>query len=53
MASMRFAFEEHVFGAAQADAGGAERDGVGGLFGGIGIGADLEASDLVAPAMSC
>ena len=32
--------EEHVLGAAQADADGAEGDGVGGLFGGIGVGAD-------------
>ena len=34
------AFEEHVLGAAQADADGAERDGVGGLLRRVGIGAD-------------
>jgi hypothetical protein len=43
------AFEEHVFGAAEADAGGAEGDGVGGLLGGVGVGADLEAADFAAP----
>ena len=41
--------EEHVLGAAEADAGGAEGDGVGGLFGGIGVGADGHAGGLVAP----
>ena len=35
------AFEEHVLGAGEADAGGAERDGVLGLLRGVGIGADL------------
>jgi len=43
------ALEEHVLGAREADAGGAERDGVGGLLGGVGIRADLEARDLRAP----
>jgi hypothetical protein len=40
------AFEEHVLGAAEADAGRAEGDGVGGLLGIVGVGADLEAGGL-------
>ena len=43
------AFEEHVFRAAEADAGGAERNGVGGLFRRVGVGADLQPRDLRAP----
>ena len=38
------ALEEHVLGAAQADARGAERDGVRGLLGRVGVGADLQAA---------
>ena len=37
------AFEEHVLGAGEADAGGAERDGVLGLLRRVGVGADLRA----------
>ena len=43
------ALEEHVLGAAEADAGGAERDGVGRLLGVVGVGADLQARGLGAP----
>ena len=43
------AFEEHVLGAREADARGAERHGVFGLLGGVGVGADLELGDLRAP----
>ena len=43
------AFEEHVFRSAKADAGGAERDGIGGLRRGIRIRADLHACHLRTP----
>ena len=43
------AFEEHVLGAAKADARGAERDRVGGLLGCIGVGADPQSRGLTAP----
>ena len=43
------AFEEHVLGAAEADADGAEGDGVGGLLGRVGVGADLQPGGLGAP----
>ena len=42
--------EEHVLGAAQADALGAELPGLGGVVGRVGVGADLEAAVLVRPA---
>ena len=38
---------EHVLGAEEADALGAERAGLGGVFGGVGIGADAELFELV------
>ena len=41
--------EEHVLRAAEADARGPERDGVGGLFRIVRIGADLQPRSLVAP----
>ena len=43
--------EEHVLGAAQADALGAELAGVGGVFAGVGVGAhaQLALADLVGP----
>ncbi len=44
------AFEEHVFGAAEADAGGSEGDGVGHLVGLVGVGADVEFAVFVGPA---
>ena len=44
------ALEEHMLGTAQADALGAELTGLGGVVGGIGIGADLQAAELVGPA---
>ena len=43
------AFEEHVLGAAEADADGAERDGVRGLLRRVGVGADAHARRLRAP----
>ena len=43
------AFEEHVFGPGQADAGGAEGEGDARLFWGVGIGADREAGCFGAP----
>ena len=43
------AFEEHVLGAGEADAGGAEGEGVLGLLGIVGVGADIEARGLRAP----
>ena len=43
------ALEEHVLGAGEADAGGAERDGVSGLLRGVGIGADGQRVTLRAP----
>ena len=43
------ALEEHVLGAAQADALGAERTGLDGVLGRVGVGADLERADLVGP----
>jgi hypothetical protein len=46
------ALEEHVLGAAEADAGGAERDGVLRLLGRVGVGADLELGGLRAPFIS-
>ena len=42
--------EEHVLGAAQADASRAERVGQLGLVGQVGVGADAEAAALVGPA---
>ena len=42
-------FEEHVFGAGEADAGGTEGHRDAGLLGGVGIGADAELGDLRAP----
>ncbi len=36
------ALEEHVFGAGEADAGGAEGEGVFGLLRSVGVGADFE-----------
>ena len=41
--------EEHVLGAAQADALGAEVLGLAGVLGGVGVGADLEVAVLVGP----
>ena len=41
--------EEHVFGAGEADAGGAKGHRDAGLLGGVGIGADAELGDLRAP----
>ena len=46
---MRSVVEEHVLGAAQADALGAELAGLGGVVGGVGVGADLQAAVLVGP----
>jgi hypothetical protein len=46
------ALEEHVLGAAEADALGAERHRVGDLVGLVRVGADLQAAQLVGPAMS-
>jgi hypothetical protein len=43
------ALEEHVLGAGQADAGGAEGDRVARLLGRVGVGADLEPGHLGAP----
>ena len=43
------ALKEHVFGAAEADAGGAEGDGVARLFRAVGVRAHLQARDLRAP----
>ena len=43
------AFEEHVLGAGEADAGGAESEGVLGLLRIVGVGADLEARGFRAP----
>ena len=43
------AVEEHVLGAAEADPLGAERAGLGGVRGRVGVGADLERPDLVGP----
>ena len=42
--------EEHVLGAAQADALGAELAGLGGVGRGVGVGADLQLAALVGPA---
>ena len=42
--------KEHVLGPAQADALSAELPGLGGVVGGVGIGADLQAAVLVGPA---
>ena len=44
------ALEEHVLGAAQADALSAELAGLSGVVGGVGVGADLQAAVLVTPA---
>ena len=52
MATIRSLAEEHVLGAAQADALGAELAGLGGVRRGVGVGADLERADLVGPAPS-
>ena len=41
--------EEHVLGAAQADAFGAELAGLDGVGGRVGVGADLQLADLVGP----
>ena len=41
------AFEEHVLGTAEADAFGTEGDGVGGLVGLVGVGADAQGAVLV------
>ena len=46
------AFEEHVLGAAEADPLGTELAGLGGVFGRVGVGPDLERADLVGPATS-
>ena len=43
------ALEEHVLGAAQSDPLGAERTGLDGVLGRVGVGADLERADLVGP----
>ena len=43
------ALEEHMLGTAQADALGTQLTGLGGVVGGIGIGADLQAAELVGP----
>ncbi len=43
------ALEEHVLGAAETDSRGAERDGVGGLFRIVRVGADLQTGRLFAP----
>src|SRR5271168_362973 len=43
------AFEEHVLGAAESDAVRAEGNCVGGLFGGVGVGADAHAGGFGAP----
>ena len=43
------ALEEHVLGAAQSDPLGAERAGLDGILGRVGVGADLEGPDLVGP----
>ena len=43
------ALEEHVLGAGEADAAGAEGDGVCDLLGSVGVGANLEPRDLRAP----
>ena len=43
------AFKEHVLGAAQADALGAEGDGLLGVAGGVGVGADLQGALGVRP----
>ena len=42
--------EEHMLGAAEADAFRAELDGEGGVFGRVGVGADAQALGLVGPA---
>jgi len=43
------AFEEHVFGAGEADAFRAKGEGLGGLLGGVGVGADFELRGLLTP----
>ena len=50
MAMMRSPLEEHVLGAAQADALGAEGDRVRGLVGLVGVGAHQQLALLVGPA---
>ena len=46
---MRFAFEEHMLRAAEANAVGPKGNGVGGLFGRVGVGANAHAGGLGAP----
>ena len=46
---MRVLAEEHVLGAAESDARGAEAAGLGGVGGGVGVRAHPERADLVAP----
>ena len=44
------ALEEHMLGAAQADALSTQLTGLGGVVGGVGIGTDLQAAELIGPA---
>ncbi len=48
--ALGFGAEEHVLGAAQADALGAEVARHGGVVGGVGVGADAHGAELVGPA---